>query len=157
MIAPSSSCLMTWNPFAGRHLSHNPPRPVSPNLETIRRNRVVPKPFRVVAVWSLSGTFSGHAVTLPARQSFVPWVATHSFVLTVQSQQGDNGELRVGWDMFDTPFFCAVQMDFGAGMNVIANATGFGYPTGTPYISGDLPWDAGVGSVKVSLSGNNEP
>lgn len=148
---------MTWNPFAGRKLAHNPPRPVSPNLETTRRNRVVPTPFRVVAVWSLSGTFSGHAVTLPARQSYVPFVSTHNFVLLVQSQQGDPGKLIVAWDLYSTPLLSSVLMDFGAGFTQIVLAQDFGYPTGTPYQGGAIPWDAGVGSVKVSVSGNSEP
>jgi hypothetical protein len=96
-------------------------------------------------------------VTLPARQSYVPWVSNHSFVLSIQSQQGNAGELQVAWDMLDTPAIYVVRLNFGAGLVQVARVDDVAYPTGTPYDSGVRTWDVGGGTVRVSLSGNENP
>jgi hypothetical protein len=145
---------MTWNPFAGRKLARSGSTPVSPNTETRRRTRVVQKLFHVIVEWDITGTFSGHPTTFPERMSSVPYVSPLLFVLPVTSLQLDPGELRVVWAPIDPFLDVRLWMDYGGGLAAVAGVFDFAYPGSQPYTSGILTWDAGVGSVRVSVSGN---
>lgn len=103
----------------------------------------------------MSGTFSGHPTTFPERMSSVPYVSLHLFVLPVTSLQLDPGELRVVWAPLDPFLDVALWMNYGGGLAMVSEVFDFGYPGGSPYESAVLSWSVGVGSVRVSVSGNN--
>lgn len=147
---------MSWQPFVGRVLSPNHRSPVSPNVETKRRNRPLVEPFKVIAVWSLTGSFSGHATTIPSRQDYVPLSSFPTFEKPLVTNQGDSCFIRVIWNISSGPIFAQVFVNYGSGYVKVAEATDLVYPGGQPYDTGDLPWDAGTGSVNLNLSGNSD-